>query len=196
MDRNEKGQFLINHESFKKPSPKCTIEKCDRISFARKLCTAHYQRWKKYGNPIEPYHWLGRPKGGAYFTCKCGKEFYRPSSCVKLGRTKFCSKHCAALSSRGVSRNSIPIEKRWRKNKKGYIFSTIRRKRIMQHRYVVEKHIGRPLQKHEIIHHINGIKTDNRIENLHITNNKEHPMSYGNAYMDGYRKGLEDAKKE
>jgi len=45
---------------------------------------------------------------------------------------------------------------------------------IMQHRLVMEAYIGRYLNKEEIIHHINGNKSDNRIENLLITNNHEH----------------------
>lgn len=39
---------------------------------------------------------------------------------------------------------------------------------IREHRLVVEKMIGRYLTKDEYIHHKNGIKTDNRLENLTI----------------------------
>jgi hypothetical protein len=42
------------------------------------------------------------------------------------------------------------------------------------HRYLVEKNIGRKLTKYEVVHHINGNKHDNRIENLEIVKDKIH----------------------
>lgn len=60
------------------------------------------------------------------------------------------------------------------KNKTGYIDIRVNGKRKLEHRAIMEKHIGRPLRRSEIVHHLNGIKDDNRIENLKIMEYFDH----------------------
>jgi hypothetical protein len=51
---------------------------------------------------------------------------------------------------------------------KGYLVITRDGKRVLQHRAVIEQYLGRELQPFENVHHVNGVRDDNRIENLEL----------------------------
>ena len=114
--------------------------------------------------------------------CKvCKKEFNIELRRVKRGGGKVCSRKCKYKNLSNInSKNRTGADNsNWKggknKNNFGYIYiycpthpHAINERYVQEHRLVMEKHLGRFLTRKEVIHHINGIKTDNRIENLKL----------------------------
>ena len=59
-------------------------------------------------------------------------------------------------------------------NHDGYKVIYVNGIRMKEHRFIVEKHLNRKLTKDEHIHHRNGNRQDNRIENLQVTDVRQY----------------------
>lgn len=114
----------------------------------------------------------GRPRTGKECTCRvCGKTMYMQANQLANGEGSYCSRTCKHDAQRGT-------EKRRGTRylaKNGYVFIKVGiRKYELEHRIVAEAALGRSLTTDEQVHHLNGNKSDNRIENLKVLTNAEH----------------------
>jgi hypothetical protein len=101
--------------------------------------------------PSRPRNWKDR-------ACETCGEMFRP----KKNGQRFHSRACYLAKYK--NKRIITVQ--------GYVMiyapdhSSRKSGQALEHRIVMEKHIGRHLTNQETVHHINGNKSDNRIENL------------------------------
>ena len=103
----------------------------------------------------------------AYRKCKnCNKDFVTNPAYITRRKSAgiFCTRLCMDTYIKNNKTAVVGTD--------GYVHVGKDR----QHRQIVEKALGRKLLKREYIHHINGIKTDNRIENLQVVSPREHGL--------------------
>ncbi len=155
-----------------------------RLHFCRK-CYLKLGRDKAYAKlKADPKAWRKYVEyQKAAYKRRGGRKKYK-TTCIVCGDTwearrpnrRFCSPSCANGGHFHFSWNGGKYI-----NEDGYVLlwapnhpAAHGGKYVLEHRLVMERHLGRLLRRDESIHHRNGIKSDNRIENLEVMSPSKH----------------------
>lgn len=105
-----------------------------------------------------------RKKGIIKKCINCGKEFYTT-------RNECCSKKCVYEYKKKNYKHKIYLENGYEVR---YIGGYNKKGNVKNHRYIMERYLGRKLNENEIIHHKDGNKLNNDINNLEVMTRSEH----------------------
>jgi hypothetical protein len=152
-------------EKPRKGRRQCSLDGCEKPLHTRGYCNTHIRRLDAYGDPTI-----------------VGSKRYKGETCQVEENGEICNqvKEALDLCNKHYNRKKRtgtldPIKKAPR-NSKNYIpvkapighSNATADGFILEHRLVMSQHLGRPLVKGENVHHINGNRHDNRLENLEL----------------------------
>jgi hypothetical protein len=145
----------------------CAVEGCERDAKSRGWCHAHYQRWRSHGDVRAD---LPLRAAGVCEVADCDRRRFARGH---------CSTHYRRLMTTGDARPEDPIRivngQGWESH--GYWIVPVPpserwltggERRMAEHRLVMARHLHRPLEPDEVVHHINGDRRDNRLKNLEL----------------------------
>lgn len=147
----------------------CSVGDCTKTPHSRGMCPAHYRRWRLGESLDTPL----RPRGKSGDTCTI-------DGCEQLHVAGgLCAMHWQRRSKNGdvggPERLVAPAGSGY-VNPDGYRVFRVNGENILEHRQVMEKILGRPLEAFETVHHRNGRRADNRPANLELWTK---PQPYG-----------------
>ena len=153
------------------------------------------ERWVylKHGIPVSRYciqcrEYVLTPARSRVFESRRGIP--RKPGIIKSGKEAYSYKSGKFKTSTGYISVLLTDEDEF------YLPMSTHANRLLEHRLVMARHLGRCLQSWELVHHKNGIKDDNRIENLELTTIGSHSIEHSKGYRDGFNKGYQDGKSK
>ena len=141
------------------------------------------------GKEFRTFPWLIKTGGGKYCSRKCYWESRKEKQGNRLG-AKLTKEHKRKISKAIKGQFLGKNHPQWKGGKKkNYDYILIYKPDhpfteckgyIREHRLVMEQILSRYLDPKEVVHHINGIRYDNRIENLKLFANHSEHMTFHN----------------
>lgn len=145
------------------PSSKaCSVADCDRRPVGR-WCSGHKARVRKHGDPLA--HKPLKPRGPLLHGAPCSA--CDAEAACRVEGVPYCQKHYHRVLKFGTT-ELPPKTYKPHINNNGYVELWVDGKRQLEHRLKMQAHLGRPLYADENVHHINGDRADNRLDNLEL----------------------------
>lgn len=135
----------------------CKFDGCLKNASCRGWCDSHYTQWRR-GGELKALRPKVLSKNGCCSFEVCSNIPFRRGLCQGHYRQFLNGDELTDL--RKKSKGYIDAE--------GYRRVSYNGKMVFEHRLIMSQHLGRDLFAHENVHHLNGIRDDNRIENLEL----------------------------
>ena len=148
----------------------CAAHGCDRRAVTRGFCHGHYLRWSRTGD-VRADKPLSRPLRDVCAVAGCERGAHSAGYCrTHYRRLRLHGDPLAGGPIRTVSGDGSMSHGYWIiavDDSRRHLVPDDRA-REFEHRLVMAAHLGRPLAPDEVVHHKNGDRLDNRIENLEL----------------------------